>query len=192
MKGLENILNEIKTDSDAAVNDIIENAEKKAEEIISAGKLEGEKCAAQIVDEARLKAQDIISRSERAAQLDFKKELLKKKQELIRDYIASAKVSLEALSEKERLKIYTKIIEKYAGGTPGEIVLTKADKDAIDADFTAFLEKNSLKVSERELADGQKGFIIVYGNIEENCTFEAMFDSMADELSDKTAALLFE
>ena len=71
-------------------------------------------------------------------------------------------------------------------------MFSNADKKAMDSDFKAFLKKNNLKLSENELADGARGLIIDYGNIEENCTFDAMFDSMAEELSDKTMELLFE
>ena len=35
------------------------------------------------------------------------------------------------------------------------------------------------------------GFVLLYGGIEENCTFKAMFDSKKGELSDKVHVLLF-
>lgn len=35
------------------------------------------------------------------------------------------------------------------------------------------------------------GFVLVYGGVEENCTFHALFAEKKDELSDKVHAMLF-
>ena len=35
------------------------------------------------------------------------------------------------------------------------------------------------------------GFVLVYGGIEENCSFRAMFNSRKDELSDEVHRILF-
>ena len=35
------------------------------------------------------------------------------------------------------------------------------------------------------------GFVLVYGGVEENCSFRALFDSRKDELQDKVNRLLF-
>ena len=35
------------------------------------------------------------------------------------------------------------------------------------------------------------GFVLIYGDIEENCSFEALFDAQKDRLQDEVRALLF-
>lgn len=191
MTGLDNILKEIKQDSDAQVKKIIADAEAEAEKIMSEARSEGEKIAEKIKAEAEKKAEVIKSRGASAAELSAKRAVLKKKQEIISKYINAAREKLEALEGEEYFEVLKGIIEKNAGGKSGEIVLSKADKKNVSAEFEAFLKEKGLKISAAEL-DGKKGCIIDYGSIEENCTFDAMFDSLSEELSDKTMAMLFE
>ena len=191
MTGLDNILKEIKSESDVLVKNIISDAEKKAEEILKEAKEKGEVLAAEIKKAAEKKAEVIISRGKASAELSEKRAVLKKKQAIITEYINAAKERLEALEGKEYFEVLKRIIEKNASGAEGEIILSKADKNAVDSDFEKFIKEKNLKISDSELA-GSRGVIIDYGNIEENCTFDAMFDSLSEELSDETMALLFE
>ena len=46
-------------------------------------------------------------------------------------------------------------------------------------------------VLSEETRDINGGFILIYGGIEENCSFQAMFNSRKDELSDKVHEVLF-
>jgi V/A-type H+-transporting ATPase subunit E len=49
----------------------------------------------------------------------------------------------------------------------------------------------SLIISENTVTiDG--GFILKYGDVEENCSFDALFSSAKEELSDRVNAILFE
>lgn len=192
MTGLDNILNEIKSESEAAAQKTVAEAESEADRIISEAQKEGRKLSDNIIKAAERKAEMIVARGESAAELEHKRVILKKKRELIEKYIFSAKQRLESLEGKEYFEVLKRIIEKNASGDEGTAVFSNADKKAMDSDFKAFLKKNNLKLSENELADGARGLIIDYGNIEENCTFDAIFDSMAEELSDKTMELLFE
>ena len=51
--------------------------------------------------------------------------------------------------------------------------------------------KGGKLIVSKEERNIQGGFVLIYGGIEENCTFKAMFDSRRGELSDKVHALLF-
>lgn len=191
MTGLDNILKEIKKDTDIAVKKILDDATAEADRIIKDAEEKGERLALDIKREAEKKAEAIINRSIAAAEISGKRLVLKKKQELIREYINAAKEKLEAMEGKEYFLALKRIIEKNASGKPGEIVLSKADKESMDADFEAFLREKELKISSRELT-GSRGVTIDYGSIEENCTFDAMFDSLSEELLDKTMSVLFD
>ena len=135
MTGLDNILKEIKSESDVLVKNIISDAEKKAEEILKEAKEKGEVLAAEIKKAAEKKAEVIISRGKASAELSEKRAVLKKKQAIITEYINAAKERLEALEGKEYFEVLKRIIEKNASGAEGEIILSKADKNAVDSDF---------------------------------------------------------
>lgn len=192
MAGLDNILKEIKSDSENQAKKILDDAVAQESRILSEATEKGEKIASDIIKEAEKKAEIIVSRGEAAAELSSKRAVLKKKQELIREYINAAKERLESLEGEEYFKALKCIIEKNASAAGGEVVLSKADKAAVSSGFEAFLKEKGLKLSENELSGGSKGCIIDYGSIEENCTFETIFAVMAEELSDKTMKLLFE
>ena len=48
-----------------------------------------------------------------------------------------------------------------------------------------------LKVS-KETAAIFGGFLLVYGDIEENCSFDALFSAVRENLQDKVNSLLFD
>lgn len=192
MTGLDNILNEINKDSDELIKRIISEAEAEAEKITLKAQEEGEKIADTIIKEAEKKAELIKNRGASSAELLGKRSVLRKRQEIISEFINSAKLKLESLEGEEYFKVLKGIIEKNAGSKNGEIVLSKADKENVSAEFKEFLKEKGLKISDSQLDEAKKGCIIDYGSIEENCTFDAMFDSLAEELSDKVMAVLFE
>ena len=58
------------------------------------------------------------------------------------------------------------------------------------ADTQAKKASGTLKLSpEAKLISG--GLILSYGGIEENCSFEALFDAQKEQMQDKAATLLF-
>lgn len=191
MTGLDNILKEIKNDSDGAVKKILDEAKEKADLIIAEATKKGETLASDIKAEASKKAEMIISRAEAAAELSGKRAVLKEKQSIIGEYINAAKAKLDSLEGDEYFSVLKDIIEKNANGKKGEIILSKTDKATLTADFKKFLDEKGLSISDADTGS-LKGCVIDYGSIEENCTFDAMFDSLMEELSDKTMMFLFE
>ncbi len=90
------------------------------------------------------------------------------------------------------------MVKKYAHNKSGKILFSAADKARLTKDF-----ENSLKqcleakvgaaltiASEEPPFEG--GFLLVYGDIEENCSFDALFAEERDNLQDKVNSLLFE
>ena len=78
----------------------------------------------------------------------------------------------------------------------GTVYFSQADLDRLPAGLeerlnAAVREKNaSLKISgESREIDG--GFVLSYGGIEENCSFDAIFDSAREHLQDEVGKILF-
>ena len=86
-----------------------------------------------------------------------------------------------------------KMVEKHALSQKGEIAFSKADKKRLPQNFRIDLEKASggtLKLS-RETRDIDGGFVLIYGGIEENCSFKAIFNADREKLADKVNTFLF-
>jgi V/A-type H+-transporting ATPase subunit E len=198
MTGLEKILKHIEEDAAATAGSVIREAKDKAEELVASAKEEAQKKCIDIALQSKINVEASLSRAESAALLQEKKLILNTKQQIISDFIASAKESLIKLSDEEYFKVIIKMVQKYALAKPGQILFSDADKGRMPKQFeetlsAALSEKKgaALMVSE-ETRDLGGGFVLIYGDVEENCSFDALFFAAAESLQDKVCELLFE
>ena len=198
MTGLEKILKVIEDDANAHVAEIIKQAQNDAAEIMNAAKQEADKKCSEITAKTDADVKAILERAESAAVLQEKKKILNAKQQIISNVITKARNSLASLSDSEYIDIILKMVKKYAHNKEGVILFSLTDKKRLPADISsklslALAEKPgaSLVVSEA-FASIDGGFVLKYGDIEENCSFDALFSSAKEELSDQVNAILFE
>ena len=192
MTGLENIIREIETESAETVSDIL----GKANDAAAVTLRDAEKAAEQLKEgfrhEAERKAAETAERATANDQMELKRAVLKKKQEIIRETLDGTRRALTETRDKGYFEMLTSLLNRYAAkGKDGEILMTDADKKAMTKEFETAVSAYGLKVSDKALA-ADSGFVLVYGSIEINCTVDAIFDAYADELSDMLGAFLFE
>lgn len=197
MTGLEKILKAIEADASKNAEDIVAKANREAEDIKSAALAKAEKRCAEIAGKSESDVKAVLSRAESGAELTEKKIMLNAKQQIINDVIRGARDSLKGLSDSEYTDIILRLVKKYAHDTQGRIVFSASDRQRLPGDFDKLLEKvlsekknASLTVSQ-ENADFDGGFLLLYGNIEENCSFDAIFSAAKEELCDIVNAFLF-
>jgi V/A-type H+-transporting ATPase subunit E len=124
--------------------------------------------------------------------------ILDAKQKIINDIIQKAKIKLTSLPDNEYFDTILQIVKKHAHAQPGIIRFSQADLDRLPKKFEKSLEsalkdiKNASLTISKESVKIDGGFILVYGDIEENCSFDALFAEAKDELQDKINAFLFE
>jgi len=198
MTGLEKILKAIEDEAQAKADEIINEANKKADEILTAARQEGEQLADEISRKAAIEIDSIISRAESAANLLERKAILEAKQEIIGETISKARESLSALSDEDYTGIILKLIKRYAHNAKGELVFSASDKKRLPADFTERVKEvladkagAALALSEKS-ADIKGGFVLVYGDVEENCSFDALFEAVREDLLYKVNSFLFD
>lgn len=194
MNGLDKILQQIKDDSDAAVAKIKGESEKSAFEIKQKILKNAEKEVAAIKVRATAECEDIKARGDSSAALAKKQAMLNAKQSIISELINNAHGSLLSLSANEYFAIIEKMIAKNSHkNEQGKISFNKADNQRLPKDFNEKLSKLSggmLTLSD-DTADIDGGFVLIYGGIEENCSFDAIFSEKYDELQDEVYSLLF-
>lgn len=197
MTGLEKILKAIEDEAQAKADEIINEAKKKADDILACARQEGEQQAALITQRLSNEVNSIINRAESTANLLEKKTILEAKQQIISENISNARASLSELSDDEYTEIILKLIKRYAHNARGEIIFSAADKKRLPADFAdrikaVLTDKEGAEIilSDKN-ADINGGFLLVYGDIEENCSFDALFEAAKDDLQDKVNSFLF-
>jgi V/A-type H+/Na+-transporting ATPase subunit E len=198
MTGLERIVKQIEEDATVAANAVIADAKAKAEEILNSAKIEADKKHAEIIDKSKLDVTSSLNRAESAANLQEKKLILNAKLDIINNVIKKAKNSLIDLPDNEYFDVIIKIIQKYALDQSGQIVFSATDKNRLPVNFDEKVT-NALKgkdgavltISEKTCnIDG--GIILVYGDVEVNCSFDALFAAAKETLQDKVCQVLFE
>lgn len=198
MTGLEKILKHIEEDAVSSADKVLAEANRKVDEIMAEAQAEGEKKCAEIAERSKLEVQSCLSRAESAAKLQEKKLILKVKQEIIGDIINKAKESFIQLPDKEYFDIILKMVQKYALTQAGQILFSPADIKRLPADFAQTLDESlkGINGAALTLSDDTRnvdgGFVLVYGEVEINCSFDALFASAREILQDKVCEVLFE
>lgn len=190
MTGLENIIGQIKNEAEANAAERLRRAETEVKSRIDAANAESVRMARAAEAEANRRAEAYTARMAAADSLEFSRRVLLRKQEIIREALENAKAELVNTDTGEYFEFLTALLEIYRQEPDGEIILAKPDAESMTEDFAAVLKKYGLTVSARTL-DVRGGFILVYGSIEVNCTFDALFDAYGEELSDMLNSFLF-
>ncbi len=188
MNNLDKIISHIEADGKAEADVILHEAKLSAKELKDEALLQAKKLTAEIEADAEKKVKQILDSAQNSARQLEKQQALSAKQASIAKVIECAKEKLLKLSDEKYLEIVEKMLALYAHkNEKGFIAFNQKDKGRIPekafAPYGLALSENSVNI------DG--GFVLIYGGIEENCSFEAVFDSKKEELSDKIASLLF-
>lgn len=196
MTGLDKIISQIEEEAKSSADKIIEEANGKAAAITAEAE---EKCA-QMKEAAGVKAQaayeDILKKSRSAAQMQRKKQLLTAKQQVIGGILDKAQQSLYSLEDQAYFELITRMLDKFVVSQKGEIRFCERDLKRLPAGFDKVIAEaaqkkgGSLALSQIP-AEIDGGFLLVYGGIEENCSFDAIFAAERESLQDKVHALLF-
>lgn len=194
MSGLDKIIASIKAESDANCDRLIADAQAKAQQILMEAKKEGKEKAQEILNDAREAANNRISLAESAALQDYKQIILAKKVELIKEVLSQAVATLKAMPEDEYFDVLIKLSVKHALSQEGIMKLSSKDYARMPKDFEEKLNHSlagkKIKLSKETISiDG--GFVLVYGDIEINCTFDALANEISEHLKAQANSILF-
>ncbi len=131
-----------------------------------------------------------------AAQQKRRQAALSAKQEVIGEIINEAYERLLNLEDEKYFAVIKKMLEYNVLSEKGEIIFSARDRQRMPKDFedvikNVALEKGGELVMSDEIRSIDGGFVLVYGGIEENCTFKAMLEASREELHDMVNGKLF-
>lgn len=196
MSGLEKMKAQILEEANHSAQQIIKDAQAQVNKIIKEKQEETITKVTKLVDEIKKEAKNIDERSKSSCEMYKKQALLKAKQEIITDVINKAYEQVINLDTNEYFELMEKLIEKYCLSQDGIICFSQKDLDRLPLNFDLKVmeiayNKGGTLIIDKTARQIENGFILVYGNIEENCTIRALFNDKNEEISDKLHNLLF-
>lgn len=194
MTGLEKILSQIEHESDERCRELTDKAHMKAERIISDAETQAEKIAADSEAQTQTALKSAAQSAESAAQLASSRAVLKAKLDIIDETLERSLDFIKALPRKEYYEILKELILKNACKGEGVLHLSQADKEKLPVNFIDSVNnafKRGYKLTLGDSIDIDSGFILTYGDIDINCSFDAIAAQKRDELRDALNGLLF-
>ena len=195
MTGLEAILAQIEQDAQCQREALFTAAKAESHQILEEAQQEADRQAKAILEEAQRKADEIRARAESTALLEKRDRILRCKQLLIRDAMEQACEDLENAPAEEYFSILLELVVRFRQAGCGVLYLNARDLARVPQGFAAALHaaaptKGEITVSPTP-RDIPNGFVLVYGLVEIDCTFQALFQEATDQLRDAVGAILF-
>lgn len=193
MSGIDKIIQEIESNAEKSCEAVVGMARRKAEKILSDAQDEAKKIVSDGKDKTALHVADIKKRGESAADLEEKRVMLSTKQSIISQMLQKGLDNAKHLPDDEYFALILQMIGKYSMSEDGTIRFGEGDLKRFPDGFMNKINaasKGNITLSD-ESAPIDAGFILQYGGIEQNCSFDAIFASEAENLSDRAGRLLF-
>lgn len=193
MSGLDKIIDQIIADAQAKADDIISDAKTRSAAILERVTAEAEHEGALRIESARTEAQAALKRNRSASELRTKRSILKERNRIIDEILEDVKANIIALPDAEYFSIIKGFIFSHSHKEPAVIVLNKRDLARLPNGFTASLTDElqaPVSISETP-GDFDAGCVLVYGPIEYNGTLSALISEKKDELRDLLNEELF-
>ena len=197
MAGIDAITSEILQDAEKSAQELLAQARADAESSKASARASAEKTKAKTTKRLEVEQAQYEKRVESRKTMIEGQQRLAYRQHLIETVLRQAQKELHDLPADEYFAMVCKLVSEHAEPGEGTIMFSAADLKRLPAGFAAKLNEaakkagGSLKVS-KEAADISDGFVLRYGVIDENCTLDALFSQMHDEMQDTVLKTLWQ
>lgn len=197
MTGLEKMKSQILNEAELSAKKILDEAKQDAEKVMQTAKENAEAECGRISKKSEAELEAVKERAASSRDLQKRKAILQAKQEVIAKILDDVYEALLVLDDKSYFEFIRKMLKKFVLPQEGSICFSSNDLKRMPENFESEIMDIAAKKGGKLtlLKEGNDnirgGFVLLYGGIEENCTFKAMFDSKKGELSDKVRVLLF-
>lgn len=198
MTGIDKIKSKILEDANARTLQIEEQAKAEAEGIVNKALREAELKKAEILKKAETEGMDAYKRMLAVADLEGRKDILRAKQDMVSLAFKTAMEKLCAFPDSEYQGLIEDMIVKSAINGDGKILLSEKDTKRMDPGFIGNINRRlENKGKDGELSLSRKtiqttgGFVLKYGDMEINSTFEILFSVIRPELEQQVVKILF-
>ena len=195
MTGLDRIIEKILLQSQENCNAILNEASAEVKKIISQAREKANKESAEIVARATAEAKKTEAVAKSSAESITRNRYLEIRNAILNDIISAAYLEIEKFSDEEYFAMLKRLCINNVLEGECEMHLNGYDIGRLPDDFemsinSEIYEKGAVHICVTP-ADIDKGFILVYGDVEINCTLKAVFDENMDRLKDMLSTALF-
>lgn len=195
MSNLNNITSKILKDAEERKDSILAKAEEEKNSILSKKIAKAKEVESEMITKAEVEAKTRKERMISGAKLKVRNSKLEAKQEIISEIFDMSIEKLASMSKDEFLGFVKNTILNSTISGDENIILNKDGKALVDDAFIqdinkALGAKGNLKVSS-EVRNFKGGFVLEKDGIEINNTYEALVNSLRDELQFEVAKVLF-
>ena len=190
---IEKITSKIIGDAEEKKKAVLAEANEKAEKILAAAQAEADAYLAAEAERGETAKATLISRHKSVADIDCRKLILAKKQEVLESCFAEAVTALGQLPEAEYMDFLVNL-GKATGEKSGVLIFNEKDKAAVGEKVCAELSKAvdgqfTLAEETRAIAGG---FILQSGKVYINNSVEALVDEHKAAMTAEAHKVLFE
>lgn len=192
----QQLILQICEEADKQVKEILSQAQDKARQISDSQKRQTEEALSKLEKDEQAWEEEYRQRLKSSKDLQKRREILKAKQKLVTEVLDKAYQRLANQETEEYFSMIEQMLNKVILTKDASLYFSAEDLERMPKDFKekvlaiGLSRGKSLKV-ESESRKIDKGFLLVYGGIEENYSLKALFDEKREELQDKVCAVLF-
>lgn len=196
MTGLDKIVHQILKEAEDTAKKHVEEAQEEAQHILTVAKEKAEEMRENLLKDSEIEVANYKERRTSAIDLQRRTAILQAKQEVIEDVLQKAYNRFCSVNDTQYFENLEKMLDKFVLDKEGEIYFSSKDLARMPKGFVekvdgiAKAKGGSLEVA-KETKEMDGGFILVYGGIEENCSFKALFDANRAKLQDQVYKVLF-
>lgn len=195
MSNLSNLTSKILKDAEDKKAVILADAENEKNKILSKKQDEASSVEKTMLEKAEREAASRKDRIISGAELHARNEKLEAKQKVIKEVFETSVKELSNCSPEDLKGFVKEVILNTAIEGEQNLILNSDGKKVIDEAFVAEINKGLGKKAVIKLSDETRefegGFILEKDGIEINNTFEALVNSLKDDLSLEVARVLF-
>ena len=195
--GIEKITNRISSDAEAKANDIMEKARAESAKMMAEAEAEKERLVVQADARGKSEKEKIISQKKAVADIDGRKYVLSRKQQLIDDCFKEAENRIAEMDRDKYLGFLLNTVKTSGAKKCGRIEILLNDRDKKEVGEALINElKKEFPESDFVLSDEKRkfkgGLLIKQGKVYINGTIENFIDEAKEESAQEIAKVLFQ
>lgn len=189
MSGLDHIIARIEAENETQCEAVRTEAAARSAEIVAAADAEGREAVRAAAEQAEKQAEQLVSRAKSAGALEARRAKLAAKVALVDDVLAEARQRLAGLPDAAYFETMRSLALKNKQAGEGVLFFGARDLARLPRDFAQKLGTDiSVSETPAPIADG---FLLKYGDVELNCTLDALFAAAREPLRSGAAERLF-